>query len=51
MRKATNVVVGRTEVSRNRVLSMKQTHKEPRSWQENFLRHPEGESGAAFWAA
>lgn len=25
---------------------MKRMHKEARSWQENFLRHPEGE----FWA-
>lgn len=28
---------------------MKLIHKEPRIWQEDFLRHPEGESGVAFW--
>lgn len=43
-----DVMVGRAEVSRNRVFSMKLIHKELRSWQEDFLRHPEGESGIAF---
>jgi len=46
---ASNAMVGRAEVSRSRVCSTKLIHKELGSWQEDFLRHPEGESGVPFW--
>lgn len=41
---ASDATVGRAEVSRSSVFSMKLIHKELRSWQEDFLRHPEGEN-------
>lgn len=44
-----DIMVGRAEVSRSRVFHMKSIHKELRRWQEDLPRHPEDESGVAFW--
>lgn len=41
-------MLGRAEVNKNRVFSMKLIRKELRSWLEDFLGYSEGKYGVAF---